>query len=123
MVGNPTTSQLALEFIDHLKRQNEERAEYQTEFKTTEIENHVDSTSFEFSWYDDHFHRAYFRLVDDDDGNTLHVNYPIKNDLGDRGVGNVISSWLSSNADRYKNLRWYADHDWPSREHPQATPW
>ena len=122
IVDAPPPSQLALEFIEHLNRQNERRAEYQTEFKTTEIENDADSTSFGFSCYDDHFHRVYFRSVDDD-GNTLHINYPIKNDPGARGVGNVILSWLNSNADRYNNQRWYADHDWPNREHHQPMPW
>ncbi|MDA7859045.1 ferredoxin [Mariniblastus sp.] len=122
IADRPTPSQLAFEFIDHLNRQNEQRPEHQTEFKTTSIVRLADSAYFDLSWYDDHFHRVTFHTVDDD-GNTLHVNYPITNDLGDRGVGNVLLCWLDSNLDRYKNQRWYADHDWPTRKHHQPMPW
>ncbi|MDZ4848931.1 MAG: hypothetical protein SGI77_06530 [Pirellulaceae bacterium] len=62
----------------------------------------------QFSWYDDHFHPIAFNAESDSPA-EWHIQYPLKNDLGDRGVGNFVSYWLKSSQNRFTNIRWYIE--------------
>ena len=121
IVGTPaieSSQQLANEFAGHLISQNNEWRQ----FKTKPIHPSGNSCSLEFSWYDDHFHSIVFAGVADSQSDW-HIGYPLKNDLGDRGVGNVVSFWLNTNADRFTDIRWYTDSDWHGHKLWQSTPW
>ncbi len=121
VVGTPaiaTSKELAQEFTDHLMSQNNEWRQ----FKTKPIQTSNNSASLHFSWYDDHFHPIAFNAESDSPA-EWHIEYPLKNDLGDRGVGNVVSYWLNSNQNRFSNIRWYTDADWRGRKSSQSTPW
>ncbi|MBW3599844.1 MAG: ferredoxin [Planctomycetes bacterium] len=119
-IANPPTvatpQQLADEFIKHLNSQSNEWRQ----FKTTPIHTPADSASLEFSWYDDHFHPIVFDAVPGAPG-VWHIYYPLTNDLGDHGVGNVISFWLSRNPGRFTEIRWYSDTDWQGAKIGQST--
>jgi hypothetical protein len=114
----PTTTpqQLASEFIDHLHSQNNEWRQ----FKTTSVHTTENSASLEFSWYDDNFHPIEFAATSGV-ANKWHVYYPLKNDLGDHGVGNVVSFWLSQKPDRFSDIRWYTDAEWLGSKIGQST--
>jgi hypothetical protein len=111
-----TPQQLASEFVDHLRSQNNEWRQ----FKTTSVQTAGDSASLEFSWYDDHFHPLVFTATAGG-SNKWHIHHPLTNDLGDHGVGNVVSFWLSQHPDRFKNMRWYTDEDWVGPKIGQST--
>ena len=120
VVGGPfsitSPQQLASEFIDHLYSQNNEWRQ----FKTRSLHATADSASLEFSWYDDHFHQIVFSATRGD-SNKWHIQYPLKNELGDHGVGYVVSLWLSQNPDRFTDIRWYSDEDWMGPKIGQST--
>ena len=120
VVGGPfsitSPQQLASEFIDHLYSQNNEWRQ----FKTRSLHATADSASLEFSWYDDHFHQIVFAATRGD-SNKWHIHYPLKNELGDHGVGYVVSLWLSQNPDRFTDIRWYSDEDWMGPKIGQST--
>jgi hypothetical protein len=111
-----TPQQLADKFIEHLSSQNNEWRQ----FKTAQGQTSANSTSLEFSWYDDHFHPIVFAAVL---GATCdwHIHYPLKNDLGDHGVGNVVSYWLSRHPESFTKIRWYTDDDWYGAKIGQST--
>ena len=111
-----TPRQLADEFIDHLNSQNNEGRQ----FKTTPVQTSTNSVSLEFSWYDNHFHPLVFVAMP---GSPLewHIYYPLKNDLGNHGIGHVVSNWLKCYPDRFAKIRWYTDADWQGAKIGQAT--
>ncbi len=111
-----TPLQLASEFVDHLHSKNNEWRQ----FKTTTVNNTGNSASLEFSWYDDHYHPVEFAATSCV-SNKWHVYYPLKNDLGDHGVGNVVSFWLSQNPGRFTDIRWYTHADWLGSKIGQST--
>ncbi|MBT6493276.1 MAG: ferredoxin [Planctomycetaceae bacterium] len=121
IIGTPATDssqQLAKEFINHLASQNNEWRQ----FKTKTIRSSANASSLEFAWYEDHFHPILFASIPDS-ASEWHIEYPLKNDLGDRGVGNVVSYWLNCNEGRFTNIRWYTDSDWHGDKSWQSTPW
>jgi hypothetical protein len=71
---------------------------------------------------DDHFHRIEFSAASGS-SSDWHIAYPLKYDLGDRGVGNAVSFWLKTNGNRFTNIRWYTDADWLDGKSSQSTPW
>ena len=121
VVGAPviaTPKELAQEFVDHVTAQNNEWRR----FKARPIQTFNDYASLKFSWYDDHFHLISF-TIGPDAPHDWHIEYPLKNDLGDRGVGNVVSFWLKSHQNRFVNHRWFTDANWSDRKSWQSTPW
>ncbi len=121
VVGPPAISapqDLAQEFVEHLTSQNNEWRQ----FKVTPVEKSEDCASIQLSWYEDHFHSVAF-AKGPDSPDDWHIEHVLQNDLSDRGVGNVVSSWLKIHQERFINPRWYTDADWRDRKSWQSTPW
>jgi hypothetical protein len=121
VIGMPpvaTPKELAQEFIDHLMSENNGRRQ----FKTQPIQISNNSALFQISWYDDHFHPIVFNAVSDSPA-EWHIQYPLKNHTGDRGIGTVVSNWLNRNSNRFTNIRWYTESDWHHHKPPRSTPW
>lgn len=119
--GKPTitkSEQLAHEFIKHLMTQENGSCH----IKVTPIQSSINSSSFEFSWFEDRFHPILFAGVP---GLPFewHVEFPLVEDLGARGVGNIVWRWLKSDTHRFTNIRWYTDSCWHGNRSWQATPW
>jgi len=111
-----TAQQLAEEFIDHLNSQNNEWRQ----FTIRQVQTSTNSASLEFSWYDDHFHPIVFDALPGSPC-ECYIYYPLKNDLSDHGVGNVVSYWLSCRVGRFTKIRWYTDADWQGAKVGQPT--
>lgn len=102
-----TSKQLLDHFIAYLDTQ---RSEY-LNYKIKGIKTSTLHSSFEFAWYEKSFHPVRFNEIPKS-SNEWHVEYPLRKDLGDRGVGNVISAWLQAYSDRFIDIRWYTDDEW-----------
>ena len=121
VAGKPTittSQQLVGEFIDHLMSQNSAGRQ----FKTRPMQTLINASSLELSWFDDHFHRIVFAAVRDSPSDW-HIESALNNDHTDRGVGNVIWSWLKRSKARFTSVRWYTDPDWRGSGVWQSTPW
>lgn len=113
-----TSKQLLEHFIAYLYRQ---RSEY-LNYKIKRIKTSTYWSSCEFAWYEKNFHPVRFNEIPKS-SNDWHVEYPLRNDLGDRGVGNVISAWLQAYGDRFIDIRWYSYEEWKNGGPSQSTLW
>lgn len=120
-VGVPpktTTGFLAEQFQDYLMSLKD----VWLEIKYQPIQCSKDSSFFDFSWYDDRLHSIHFSSIPNQQA-EWHVYYPLKNTLGDRGVGNLVSGWLNRNGSEFSNFKWYTEADWRGSKTFQKTPW
>ncbi|MFN9157816.1 MAG: hypothetical protein ACK6D5_08630, partial [Planctomyces sp.] len=78
--------------------------------------------SLDFAWYENHFHTVKFHIAHNH-MSDWHIECPLQHDLGDRGVSNIVSGWLTRDPSRFGNVKWYTDPDWHGSKHWQATVW
>ena len=122
----PSASMLPTELMDayfaHANHENDIRKEYQFKLLNRIVDKRPDRVRFEISWYDNHWHPIEIHPSTDGE-KRLRIYYPLKNDLGDRGVGNLLSSWLKKCPESYSQLRWYTDSDWADGNNWQNSQW
>lgn len=110
--------QLAQHFEDYLTLLNTKW----NRFVTKPIQITEQSAFLEFAWYDNKFHMVMFHTIMDS-ATDWHIECAVTNELGDRGVGNIVSGWFTHHVSRFGSIKWFTDADWHGAKHWQPTLW